>query len=81
MECCIRCRLCSWAVDVLHDPNLTHPLKEVDAAALAVAESPEQVVKILAYVLSGRCDWFTILVVIKKSDEFTNQKPAIGDFW
>jgi hypothetical protein len=33
---------------------LTHPLKEVDAAALAVAETPEQVVKILAYVLSGR---------------------------
>ena len=41
------------AIIVLHDPNLTHPLKEVDAAALAVAESPEQVVKILAYVLSG----------------------------
>ena len=41
------------AIVVLHDPNLTHPLKEVDAAALAVAESPEQVVKILAYVLSG----------------------------
>ena len=42
------------AIVVLHDPNLTHPLKEVDAAALAVAESPEQVVKILAYVLSGK---------------------------
>ena len=42
------------AIVVLHDPNLTHPLKEVDAAALAVAETPEQVVKILAYVLSGR---------------------------
>ena len=41
------------AIIVLHDPNLTHPLKEVDAAALAVAESPEQVVKILAYVLFG----------------------------
>ena len=41
------------AIIVLHDPNLTHPLKEVDAAALAVAESPEQVVKILVYVLSG----------------------------
>ena len=41
------------AIIVLHDPNLTHPLKEVDAAALAVAETPEQVVKILAYVLSG----------------------------
>ena len=42
------------AIIVLHDPNLTHPLKEVDAAALAVAETPEQVVKILAYVLSGK---------------------------
>ena len=36
---------------VLHDPSLTHPLKEVDAAAMAVAEHPEQVVSILEYVL------------------------------
>jgi len=34
----------------LHDPSLIHPLKEVDAAALAVAETPEQVVAILGYV-------------------------------
>jgi len=32
---------------------LTHALKEVDAAALAVAETPDQVVRILAYVLNG----------------------------
>jgi YtoQ family protein len=38
---------------VLHDASLTHPLKEVDAAALAVAETAEQVVEILRYVLSG----------------------------
>lgn len=38
---------------VLHDPSLTHPLKEVDAAALAVAEAPEQVVDILSYVING----------------------------
>ena len=38
---------------VLHDPALTHPLKEVDAAALAVAETPEQVVQILAYAMRG----------------------------
>lgn len=38
---------------VLHAPDLTHPLKEVDAAALAVAETPEQVVQILRYVLTG----------------------------
>ena len=31
----------------LHDPALTHALKEVDAAALAVADSPEQVVDII----------------------------------
>ena len=34
----------------LHDPELTHPLKEVDAAAMAVAQTPEQVVSILEYV-------------------------------
>ncbi len=36
---------------VQHDPALTHPLKEVDAAALAVAQTNEQVVKILEYVI------------------------------
>jgi YtoQ family protein len=34
----------------LHAPDLTHALKEVDAAALAVAETPGQVVEILRYV-------------------------------
>ena len=34
----------------LHDDSLTHALKEVDAAALAVATTPEQVVEILEYV-------------------------------
>ncbi len=38
---------------VMHDPSLTHPLKEVDAAALAVAETPEQIVEILRYVIRG----------------------------
>ena len=37
-------------VITLHDPALTHPLKEVDAAALAVAETPEAVVEILRYI-------------------------------
>jgi len=41
---------------VLHDPSLTHPLKEVDAAALAVAETPDQVVDILNYVIFGKLD-------------------------
>ena len=40
-------------VITLHDPDLTHPLKEVDGAALAVAQTPEQVVKLLAYVIEG----------------------------
>lgn len=41
---------------VMHDPDLTHPLKEVDAAALAVAETAEQVVAILRYVMRGELD-------------------------
>lgn len=35
---------------VIHPENLSHALKEVDAQALAVAESHDQVVKILEYV-------------------------------
>ena len=42
------------AVIVLNPPEHQHALKEVHAAALAVAEHPEQVVQILAYVLTGR---------------------------
>jgi YtoQ family protein len=38
---------------VMHGPDHQHPLKEVDAAALAVVEEPEQVVQILRYVLNG----------------------------
>ncbi len=34
----------------MHSPELTHPLKEVDAAALAVTETPQQVVEILKYI-------------------------------
>ena len=37
----------------LHDPDLTHPLKEVDGAALAVAQTPDQVVKLLTYAING----------------------------
>lgn len=35
----------------LHSEELVHPLKEVDAAAMAWATKPEQVVEILRYVL------------------------------
>ena len=38
---------------VMHAPALTHPLKEVDAAAFAVAETAEQIVEILRYVTRG----------------------------
>ena len=41
---------------VLHDPDLTHALKEVDAAAMAVASTPEQVVRALSYITSGSLD-------------------------
>ena len=40
-------------VITLHDLDLMHPLKEVDGAALAVTETPDQVVKILSYVVDG----------------------------
>ena len=35
---------------VMHDPDITHPLKEIDGAALAVTQTPEQVVEILKYI-------------------------------
>ncbi len=35
----------------LHDADIIHPLKEVDAAAMAWAETPGQVVEILKYVI------------------------------
>ena len=38
---------------ILQMPEHDHALKEVDAAALAVAREPKQVVEILAYVLNG----------------------------
>ena len=38
---------------VLHGADHQHALKEVDAAALAVAETPEQVVQMLTYVERG----------------------------
>ena len=38
---------------VLHRAEDQHALKEVDAAALAVAQDPSQVVAMLTYILSG----------------------------
>lgn len=40
------------SIITLRDPELTHALKEVDAAANTVCETPEQVVAILEYVIS-----------------------------
>ena len=37
----------------LHDDSIIHPLKEVDAAAMAWATTPEQVVEILRYITTA----------------------------
>ena len=39
---------------VLHPPEHSHALKEVNGAALATCETPEQVVDVLDYALTGR---------------------------
>lgn len=39
---------------IMHGPDHQHALKEVDAAALAVTETPAQVADILRYALTGR---------------------------
>jgi len=36
----------------LHNEDIVHPLKEVDASAMAWATTPEQVVEILKYVIA-----------------------------
>ena len=38
---------------IMHGADHQHALKEVDAAALAVVETPDEIVKILTYVLDG----------------------------
>lgn len=38
---------------IMHSENLTHALKEIDNAALAVTENPNQVVRILNYAING----------------------------
>ncbi len=35
---------------VMHDADIAHALKEVDSAAMAVAQTPEQVADVLGYV-------------------------------
>ena len=38
---------------VMHSPEHQHALKEIDGAALAVVDTPEQITKILKYVING----------------------------
>ena len=38
----------------LHDEDIIHPLKEVDAAAMAWAKTPAEVVAVLKYVTTAR---------------------------
>ncbi|MDF2374190.1 MAG: YtoQ family protein [Rhizobiaceae bacterium] len=47
------------ALIVMHGPDHQHALKEVDAAALAVVETPEQIVKILNYVIDSKLAGYT----------------------
>jgi YtoQ family protein len=48
---------CCAALDkpyiTLHDDTIIHPLKEVDGAAMAWAQTPKQVVELLRYVTSN----------------------------
>lgn len=44
---------------VMHQDEHAHALKEVDAAALAVAKTPEEVVAILEYVINGTLSGYT----------------------
>jgi len=37
----------------LHDASIIHPLKEVDGAAMAWAQTPEQVIEVLRYVTTA----------------------------
>lgn len=47
------------ALIIMHGAAHQHALKEVDAAALAVTETPEQVVEILDYVINGKLKGYT----------------------
>ncbi len=38
----------------LHDEDIIHPLKEVDAAAMAWAKTPDEVVEVLKYVTTAK---------------------------
>ncbi|MEM8685988.1 MAG: YtoQ family protein [Pseudomonadota bacterium] len=46
------------ALIIIHGEDHQHALKEVDAAALAVTETPSQVADILRYVIRGELDGY-----------------------
>ena len=46
------------ALIIMHGADHQHALKEVDAAALAVTETPAQVVDILRYVINGELNGY-----------------------
>ncbi|MCH9806207.1 MAG: YtoQ family protein [Alphaproteobacteria bacterium] len=48
---------------IMHGPEHAHALKEVDAAALAVTETVEEVVAILRYVVEGKLEKAALKVV------------------
>jgi hypothetical protein len=43
----------------MHQPEHDHPLKEVDASALAVAQTADEIVDILRYVIKGELKGYT----------------------
>lgn len=47
------------AIIIVHGPDHQHALKEVDAAALAVTQTPAQIVDILSYVIRGELKGYT----------------------
>ena len=44
---------------IMHQPEHDHPLKEVDASSLAVAQTAEEIVDILSYVIKGELKGYT----------------------
>ena len=44
---------------IMHGADHQHALKEVDAAALAVCETADEIVQILAYVINGQLAGYT----------------------
>ncbi|WP_435273990.1 YtoQ family protein [Psychrobium sp. nBUS_13] len=48
------CSALNKAYITLHSANIIHPLKEVDAMALAWAKTPDDVIKVIEYVVTPK---------------------------